>query len=268
MPATTPTATPPGPATLAAFGATESRILLAGGRGLTWRSGDVVLRPAGEPTEAIWKSDVLERLPTDAEFTVPRPIRADDGSWMHDGWQALEWVPGAADETRVDDVVRAGLAFHRALAHEPRPDFIATSDDRWSIADRLAWGDDEATAMPVDPLLEALIAEYRPVTTRAQVIHGDLLGNVLFAPGRPPAVIDWAPYWRPPGVGAAIAVADAACWHGFDVASLADDRRIPEWRQLLLRALAFRITTQHLLGRWDAAFARRHEPVVATAIAL
>lgn len=104
--------------------------------------------------------------------------------------------------------------------------------------------------------------------TPSQVIHGDLLGNVLFAQGRPPALIDWAPYWRPAGLGAAIAVADAACWHGYPLDDLAGHHGIPEWRQLLLRALVFRMTTLHLLGYWDDVQAERHAPIAEAVIAL
>lgn len=94
-------------------------------------------------------------------------------------------------------------------------------------------------------------------------MHGDLLGNVLFADGLPPTVIDWPPYWRPAGLGAAIAAVDAVCWHGLPLGrlgALGDD--VAEWSQLLVRALAFRIATLRLLGGWDAAEADRHRHVV------
>lgn len=274
---------------LRAFGAQgQEPERLAGGRGLTWAAGAVILRPAGSADETTWKSEVLERLPTSDAFTVPRPLRTDSGTWTIDGWQALERVAGAADPTRVVDVVAAGLAFHRALVALPRPPFIAASTDRWSISDRLAWQEPAAgrppepgglldargwrepaaERLPDDPLLHALVDAYEPIDSPDQVIHGDLLGNVLFAPGRPPAIIDWAPYWRPTGFGAAVAVADAACWHGLRLQELAHDFDIPSWRQLLLRALAFRITTQHLASRWTPAFAARHAPVVDAALLL
>ena len=44
-------------------------------------------------------------------------------------------------------------------------------------------------------------------------MHGDLTGNVLFAPERPPAVIDMSPYWRPPAYAEGVVLADALCWH-------------------------------------------------------
>ncbi|BDZ51545.1 TIGR02569 family protein [Frondihabitans sucicola] len=250
---------------LRAFGAAAVPELLAGGRGLTWRAGNVVLRPAGEEDEATWKSETLSVLAESDDFTVPRPLRTAEGAWVRDGWEALEWIPGDADPARVDDVVRAGLAFQRAIAVTTPPAFISASTDLWSRADRMAWEEDR---LPRHELLRQVAEEFRPVEARSRIIHGDLLGNVLFSAGRHPAIIDWAPYWRPPGLGAAIAVADAACWHGYDLVGLADDHGIAEWRQLLLRALAFRMATQHLHERWDDDFTDRHAPVVAAVVAL
>ncbi|WP_258805932.1 hypothetical protein [Pseudarthrobacter sp. NS4] len=255
----------PPPLVFAAFGASEPPEQLAGGRGLTWRSGQIVVRPTADTEEASWKSDVLAEIDGAEGFAVPRPIPDYRGNWVHDGWQAIEWIPGAADETRVRDVVRAGQAFHRAIAGLPCPAFIASSDDPWSNADRIAWGE---MPVPDDRLLQRLVAHYLPVDSLSHVIHGDLLGNVLFAEGRPPAVIDWAPYWRPSGLGAAIAVVDAACWHGYPLDALSDTHGISHWRQLLLRALVFRMVTLHLLGRWDDQQTDRHTPVAAAIIAL
>lgn len=249
----------------AAFGAAHPPERLACGRGLTWRSGPVVLRPTADAAEAGWKSEVLANLTGAAGFTVARPIRDGRGRWVCEGWQAMEWIPGAADEARVDDIVRAGEAFHQAVSRLERPPFIAASNDPWSRADRMAWGE---APLPRHRLLQRLAAQYHAVDTPAQVIHGDLLGNVLFAAGRPPAIIDWAPYWRPPGLGAAIAVVDAACWHGYPLTGLANSRGSEHWRQLLLRALVFRMATLHLLGAWNGAHAARHEPVAAAVLSL
>jgi uncharacterized protein (TIGR02569 family) len=200
------------------------------------------------------------------EFRVPRPIRAASGQWVVDGWEAWQWVPGAADETRVSDVVRAGDAFHRVIAGLERPTFIDTSDDPRARADRMAW---EEEPLPADPMLKCLAAEFRRVESPSQMIHGDLLGNVLFAEGMPATIIDWAPYWRPAALGAAIAVVDAVCWHGTPIESVpALGRDVAEWEQFLVRALTFRIATLHLLGIWDWALAERHAPVLGVIVAL
>lgn len=146
-------------------------------------------------------------------------MRARSGSWTADGWEAWQWLPGAADETRVQDVLRAGDAFHSAVA------------------------------------------------APSQIVHGDLLGNVLFAHGYPPTIIDWAPYWRPVGYASSIVLADATCWHGLPLARMREFADgMAEGAQLLIRALVFRIATLHLLGVWDDEQVRRHAPVVDAAL--
>lgn len=224
-----------------------------------------MLRPVEGVAEAEWKSQVLSELAVSQEFTVPRPIRGDHCHWVHDGWHAMEWIPGRADEQRVDDVVQAGAAFHRALSHLERPAFVSASDDPWSRADRVAWGE---ISPPDEPLIARMLRECRPVHAPAQMIHGDLLGNVLFAEQRPPAVIDWTPYWRPAGWGAAIAVADAVCWHAHPLSRVSESRGVQQWRQLMLRALVFRMATLHHLGSWTDAETVRHLPVVEAVVEL
>lgn len=260
----------PSAAVLRAFGVAGAPLEhLEGGQGQTWRAGPVVLRPHGDAQEARWRSDTLAHLRHTDAFRTPRPVPtvAEDGragGWLAGGWEAWEWLRGATDPTRVEDVIAAGTAFHRALADLPRPDFLDTIDGPWATADRMTWG---ALPLPTDPTLVALASAFRPVSTPAQLVHGDLLGNVLFAPGQPPAVFDWPPYWRPAGLGAAIAAVDAVCWHGVPVARLgALGAGVQEWRQLLVRALAFRITTLVLLGAWDRAQIDHHRPVVAAVV--
>lgn len=246
---------------LRAFGVGEAAPeLLTGGRGLTWRAGDVVLRPHDGPAATDWRSGVLATLEHTAALSTPRPVATREGGWRHGRWEAWEWLPGVADETRVEDVIRAGTAFHHAIAHLDRPAFLDDADDPWSRADCMAWGE---TRLPRDRSLDRLGAVFCPVVSAPQLVHGDLLGNVLFADGRPPAVIDWPPYWRPAGYGAAIAAVDAVCWHGVPLGRLeALGDGVAEWRQLLVRALAFRIATLHLLGAWDADGAELHRPVI------
>ena len=76
----------------------------------------------------------------------------------------------------------------------------------------------------------------------AQLIHGDLGGNVLFAAGEPPAVIDFSPYWRPAGLALAVAAVDALTWS--------------ERRPAILDELAHRAGLDQLLARAHVASAR------------
>lgn len=131
----------PGQDVLRAFGVKNTTLeRLVGGRGLTWRAGAVVLRPHDGPAETDWRAGVLASLPDDDGFRTPRPVATIGGAWRHGAWEAWEWLPGRADEDRVGDVIRAGDAFHRAIAGLGRPEFLTTKDNPWSRADRAVWG--------------------------------------------------------------------------------------------------------------------------------
>jgi prepilin-type processing-associated H-X9-DG protein len=92
----------------------------------------------------------------------------------------------------------------------------------------------------------------------AQLIHGDLGGNVLFADGEPPAVIDFSPYWRPAGLALAVAAVDAPMWDGADPAILGQlavqaGYDPADFSQLLARALVYRLVTEVIFRRGDPA---------------
>ncbi|HET6533031.1 MAG TPA: TIGR02569 family protein [Actinoplanes sp.] len=265
VPAPDPVAPPA--AVLDAFGATGPPRRLPGGKGGTWQSGDIVLKPAEGDDETRWRSDVLAALPDDPRFRVARPVRARDGDWLADGWTAAEAVAGQPAPRRVDDVIRAGEAFHQAIAALPRPSFLDHRDDPWTYGDRLAWNEPVppgATAPSVH--LSPLIAARRPVTLPAQVVHGDLSGNVLFADGLPPAIIDWPAYWRPPAWAAAVVVVDALCWHGADPQVIDRWANLPAWDQMLIRALIYRIATWPA-ARWATPPDDEYRPVAKIVLA-
>jgi uncharacterized protein (TIGR02569 family) len=229
---------------LAAFGVADTPILLPGGKGGTWRAGQLVLKPVEFLAETLWRAEILHELPGSAEFRVARPARTRDGTWVAQGWEASCLVAGEPNVSRYDDVLRAGIAFHEAIAGLPRPVFLDLRDDPWSYADRVAWDElpIQASQTATD-LMAPLIHARRRVHLVSQLVHGDLPGNVLFADGMPPAIIDWPAYWRPTSWASAVAVADAVCWYDAPSTLLARWSHLPEWGQMLLRALIYRITT-------------------------
>jgi uncharacterized protein (TIGR02569 family) len=273
----------PPPDVLAAFGATAEPRRLPGGQGGTWRAGDIVLKPA-EGEVSVWRAAVLAELPGSPVFRVARPLRARDGGWVRAGWEAMWAVPGEPAPQRLAEIIKTGSAFHRAVAAVARPSCLDHRDDPWAYGDRIAWA--EAGAMSGAPwlgtagsarlerevpsegsaLLEPLLAARAPVRGPAQLVHGDLLCNVLFAEGLPPAVIDWAPYWRPPAWACAVAVIDALCWHGARPDVLDRWAHLPDWGQMLVRALIFRIVTWDAAG-WPDRPESAYRPVVDLTIA-
>jgi prepilin-type processing-associated H-X9-DG protein len=84
-------------------------------------------------------------------------------------------------------------------------------------------------------------------------VHGDLSGNVLFADGRPPAIIDFSPYWRPAAYADAIVAVDGLLWFDADpeLLRLADSSQ--DFPQLLVRAQIFRLVALNEGARGEGA---------------
>jgi uncharacterized protein (TIGR02569 family) len=240
---------PPPRHVLDAFGAAGEPEPLAGGEGTAWRAGELVLKPlpwSMSAEELAWQAELMDSVEADG-FRVARAVRAVDGSPLVDGWCAWERLEGAHRERAWADVIAVGERFHAALAGKSRPALIDRRTDHWAVGDRIAWGERSAAEFAHVKHLRRLVSALRPVdTSRSQLVHGDLTGNVLFADGLPPAVIDFSPYWRPPAYAAAIVVGDALSWEGADESLLEAVSHIDDFAQLLLRALVYRIVVDAL----------------------
>ena len=248
------TAPPVPAAVLDAFGLTGPAHELPGGEGRSVRVGEASLKPTEDGPEARWTAELLTRVAADG-FRLARPLRALDGRWVVDGWSAsrfVEGAPGAAG--RWEELLAAARAFHAALSSAPQPTFLASRTHRWAVADRVAWGEASVTPLPdVGPLLSRLESSRLLVTADCQLVHGDLSGNVLFAEGQPPAIIDFSPYWRPAAYADAIIAVDGLLWFGADPELLNRADSSPDFPQLLVRALIFRLVAMNERARETAA---------------
>ncbi|MCC6179646.1 MAG: phosphotransferase [Chloroflexi bacterium] len=258
----------PGPRILDAFGRSGQPLLLPGGSRPVYRVGDLVLkrlsRGALEHNRSWelfpWLAGVLDTLPH-AGFRVARPVRTRDGAWMtDDGWTASAYLVGR--HATADDVpacIVAIQALHAALAEAPKHPLLDRNESIFGRADRACWGARPAgVPTQVAPLVDALYAIRQPIDALdEQVIHGDLNPeNVLVAPGLPPAFLDVAPFWRPPG----FALAMFANWIGprrGDVSVLRYFAGQPHFDQLLIRAairmlLVMTDDLENFEGSWEA----------------
>jgi uncharacterized protein (TIGR02569 family) len=240
---------------LVAFGVAGTvPVRLSGGQGTAWRAGQVVLKPADSVRAGRWAAEVYDALDGPG-FRVPRPVRAVTGDWVAHEWTAWQWVAGAAADwsgvsPRWPELIAVSRALHAALADVPVPGWRGTVENPWTIGDQVAWGERDPgpllgpAAGGLAGQVRRLLAALRPVGLPDQLIHADLAGNVLFADGMPPAVIDFSPLERPAGLPLAIAAVDALLWYRARpevLGRLADE---PELDQLLARALAYRLVTE------------------------
>jgi uncharacterized protein (TIGR02569 family) len=235
-----PMAIPPPKAIEAFVGGPAVRRRLPGGQGTAWLVGNIVLKPLDMPPGHLeWQARVLGGLDDDG-FRVAVPLRSAAGQLIVDGWTAWPWLEGR-HLRRWPEILSVGEALHNALANVPRPRVLDERQDRWIHADKIAWGEAPAP-LEIETIsdIEWLLKSRRTVSSTSQLIHGDLSGNVLFANGQAPAVIDFSPYWRPKSYASALVVVDAIARHRAGVDMLDSVLREPDGEQLLIRALLFR----------------------------
>ncbi len=236
-----------------------------------WRCGEVVLSPVADHARAAWSAKVRETLQVEG-VRLARPVRATDGRYVVSGWRADTYLEGAP-EPRHDEVVSVAARLHAATAALERPRFLAQPPvapwvdvDVFVAADRAAWeavplrsvrGAVEAEATSPDgrrsiDLIAQLASLRKPVHAAPQLVHGDLFGTVLFSGSLAPGLADITPYWRPPAWAAGVAVVDALSWGGADDGLLERWDDLPEWPQMLLRAVMFRLAVHALHPRSTA----------------
>lgn len=235
-----------------------------------------MLKPVDDEEEANWLAEFAARLPQRA-FRLAAPVAARGGRWIVDGWSAWTRLEGQHSTTRWPELLEAASAFHAATRSVSKPQFIerlgwamTTPLDRWRLADRIVWGEipigDLAGVAHVGRLLEVRRNLHLP----SQLVHGDLSGNVLFAKGLAPAIIDLSLYWRPVGYSAALVVADALTWEGAPQETVHLLESFTDWPQLLVRAVLFRVLVSELARRAEPLRADAEEayrPIVSSALA-
>ena len=236
-----------------------------------WLCGDVVLSAVADHARAAWSAKVRETLEVDG-VRLARPVRSTDGRYVVSGWRADTFIEGTP-EPRHDEVVSMSGRLHAATSQLERPRFLVQPPvapwaevDVFVAADRAAWekiplrgakGAEQLETPSPDgrkslELITGLATLRKPVVSPDQLVHGDLFGTVLFSGALAPGITDITPYWRPAAWAAAVAVVDAISWGGADEALIGRWEDLPEWPQMLLRAVLFRLAVHVLHPRSTA----------------
>jgi uncharacterized protein (TIGR02569 family) len=237
-----------------------------------WRCGEVVLSMVAENARAAWSARIRETLFVDG-VRLARPVRSTDGRYVVSGWRADTFVAGTP-EARHDEVVSAAVRLHEATGKLERPRFLTQGPsapwadvDVFIAADRAAWEERPMQSVPAAArtpspaadgqrsveLINQLAGLRRPTKSPNQLVDGDLYGTVLFAGTAAPGITDITPYWRPASWAAGVVVVDALSWGEADEGLIDRWNALPEWPQMLLRALMFRLAVHALHPRSTAA---------------
>jgi uncharacterized protein (TIGR02569 family) len=263
---------PPPEHVLSAFGlASVKPVALGASWEGGWRCGEVVLSIVADNARAAWSARVRETLFVDG-VRLARPVRSTDGRYVLSGWRADTFVAGTP-EARHDEVVSAAVRLHEATGKLERPRFLTQGPaapwgdvDVFIAADRAAWEERPLQSVPPGArtapptadaqrsveLINQLASLRKPTKSANQLVHGDLYGTVLFIGTAAPGITDITPYWRPASWAAGVVVVDALSWGEADDGLIERWSALPEWPQMLLRALMFRLAVHALHPRSTA----------------
>lgn len=237
------------PTVLEAFNCAGDPKPLQGGEGRSFLAGDVVFKPvrAEDHARHAWASEVLCGMQC-AGFRISMPLKTAAGQFIHAGWSASRYEHGEAIQGRWDEKLTTCRAFHRALhalSISPMP-FTA---NHWAQAHRIAWQENDLPQFihpDIGQMIARIFERYEPMVRSTQVVHSDLCGNILFAERLAPLVIDFSPAHGVTEYAEAILVADAIAWEKAPVELVQALPRTFDYRQMLLRAVNFRVITAAL----------------------
>lgn len=234
-----------------AFGSDAKLVLLKGGQGTSYRSGNIVLKPL-EGEKDNWMPEIFKDLPAGKDVRFARPIKSTYGTWEYKDYIAWSYLEGEhMDGKQYDKKVPASIEYHRLLKDVPKPKFLETAHNSWSTADLVAW---DKLAFDYDTEFMELYDQIKPHLKKldlpCQLVHGDISGNFLIDSTLPPAVIDFSPAWAPNGFAEGIMLIDSITWENANPKDLDVFDAIPNIEQFAWRGILRRVAEQPEHIKW------------------
>lgn len=242
---------PPTIYTTEAFGSKEEPVLLAGGQGTAYRSGNIVLKPSEGDDRANWMTNIFSNLVESGEVRFAKPIKSIHGNWIQDGYVAWTFLEGEHVKGQYDKKVKASQKFHNLLKDVPKPNFLNSPDSSWSAANEVVWQEQNISYdQEFMDLVNQIKPKLKPLDAKFQLTHGDLSGNFLIDPNLPLAVIDFSPVWAPNGFAEGVMLADAITWENAEPEDLEVFKEVLNIEQMAWRGILRRILEQAEHIKW------------------
>lgn len=233
-----------------------------------WRCDRAVISRADEPARASWIAKIAAKV-RPAGVSVSRPISSSDGRLSISGWRARTFLSGVPSP-RFDEMAAAALRLNEAMEGERKPNFLAppvvgqpwSMNDVFAAAEHAAFATDAAQwlapvldekSVPRDDVAQALmkaapLLELRgQITARDQLVHGDVMSCLIFDDASDPIFTDIVPVWRPMGWSVAVLAVDSAAWAEAPDALFDRWQHLPDFEELLLRAVLYRLFVHIML---------------------
>lgn len=237
-----------------AFRLSGELVPLEGGQHTSVRIGQAVLKPVEDARHVEWLLTRMDELNPEG-YRVAKPVRSKSGTFVHQGWACSHYEEGQHVSGRIEEKLQVSRLFHRDLASVPVRGF-PYPDNPWAQGHRIAWQLEGLPKEMPDEIHEVIVPLLQRVSLKRtytmQIVHGDLAGNILVDPQLSPLIIDFSPTLAPVEYAEAILVCDCIAWLGCPAAEL---RLLPDtqlYREMIVRAVVFRLSVAALFSKWDA----------------
>ncbi|MDO4908670.1 MAG: TIGR02569 family protein [Corynebacterium sp.] len=228
-----------------------------------------VVSPVISRDTALLSSRLRESI-TPKFVRFARPLHSGDGRVVVRGYKATAFEMGMS-RTNPDLVIRAALDVEQAISEVEIPRFVDYLPDFgdenkvYRTADFAAWSDSPAevistyvnnpdfstdtTFITALETIAAIFPKLKPIDAPRQLIHADMWGTTLVQASLPPVVTDFYFQAHPAGFSAALVAIDALADGAASSKIITRYNYLPNWEQLLLRALSYRLYASALGGR-------------------
>ncbi|MDJ1494966.1 hypothetical protein QNI19_18655 [Cytophagaceae bacterium DM2B3-1] len=238
-------------------------IPLSGGQHTSVRVGDFVLKPIDTNIRYYeWLMTVYSAIHPKG-YRLAKPVKSEQDTFVYKGWCCTRYEPGEFMNGKLPEKLEVARLFHTDVAELPFQD-MPSADHKWAKAHQIAWQKEdllrditgEAYTILAD-LLSGLTLQDK---YSLQIIHADLAGNIFFDVALPPLIIDFSPTIAPVAYAEAILVCDSIAWHGSPLGDLNYLSHSEFTREMILRAIVFRLTVAALsVQQNESAFRKEYK---------
>lgn len=233
-----------------------------------FRLDKMVLAKISDNAKGTWSSLIRENLLIN-QMVIAKPVRSSDGRFVVSNWK-VDIYPEGTPQRNVLDLTYIARLLNKELKLAEKPDFlrkapfnIGSYTDIFQIADSIAFSSNPEKVLSNYQnfinqsemsekflrIFRELLSLRRSIELANQITVLDLFGNTSVDSTGTSVVVDLIPYFRPANYAIACIVVDSLIWdpgtsnHLLNI-PLNDNnapKAFPEWEQLLLRAMLFKL---------------------------
>jgi hypothetical protein len=228
---------------------------LSGGQNTSIRIKNVVLKPVDDNLQYCeWCLSTFSEIDPHG-YRLSKPIKSNYGTFIYKGWCCMQYEPGKHRKGDLKDKIEISRLLHHDLENSCYKE-LPKADSVWAKAHLIAWQREKLphniSGQAIKTLEELLVTVSLRECYNVQVVHSDLLGNILFDDILNPLIIDFSPTIAPVEYAEAILVCDSIAWEGSSISEIELICHTEFNIEMIIRAIIFRLSVAAIFAGDDS----------------